>query len=166
MGSGPGAGGAALPAGPAPRWLSAPPPPPPTAPPRASSRGSSARSLSFAACALCSRPLDRVLHQGHRGHLGSLPRPCAFRLLLSSPPGRWAGSARVSRPWYHSTVVRGHLSQRWMQRLDMNCFSVVQWRKCKGEVHGAEKRGQPLLLVVAYFLSFFVFLYLLVRMKL
>ena len=42
-----------------------------------------------------------------------------------------------------------------MQRLDMNCFSVVQWRECKGEVHGAEKREQPLLLVVAYFLSFF-----------
>lgn len=165
MGSGPGAGGAALPAGPAPRWLSAPASSAhsPTAGliPRVLCPESELRGV----CSLLQASRSR-LALGHRGHLGSLPRPCAFRLLLSSPPGRWAGSARVSRPWYHSTVVRGHLSQRWMQRFDMNCFSVVQWRKCKGEVHGAEKREQPLLLVVAYFLSFFVFLYLLVRMKL
>ena len=141
--------------------------------------------------AQCPRLLRPQTHRGPHP-AGPLPGVWASRCVLSDPGLEIASSVRPSwssrlssaplclppasvltpgevgweRTWYHSTVVRGHLSQRWMQRLDVNCFSVVQWRKCKGEVHGAEKRGQPLLLVVAYFLSFFVFLYLLVRMKL
>ena len=85
-----------------------------------------------------------------RTQLKRLSSSSAFACFCPHPRG---GSACVSWPRDHSTVALGHLSQGWTQHLDMNFLCVVQWKECKGEVHGAEKREQPLFLVVACFLS-------------